>query len=238
MTDELQPTYQIRPARYAKGKLAVRCVPDGSGWKTLAALVISQMPGVTYSNREKSYLCSARTAAKFVAEMTRVEARRLVDEAHAVGRAVDHIDGDPRQQSAGELARGDADGGRTMNKIFVFGSNQAGRHGGGAAAYAHKSLAAQWGVGEGPTGLCYALPTKDFDIQSRFLPEVAESVERFLAYARGCPDLTFQVTRVGCGLAGFRDEEIASMFVAAPDNCEFDTAWKQWLPSRKFWGTF
>ncbi len=94
MNEQLQPTYQIRPSRYAKGKLAVRCIPDGTGWKTLAALIISQMPGATYSNREKSYLCSTRTAAEFVVEMTRIEAQRLVDEAHAAGRAVDHIDGD------------------------------------------------------------------------------------------------------------------------------------------------
>lgn len=125
-----------------------------------------------------------------------------------------------------------------MNKIFVFGSNLAGRHGAGAAAYAHKYLGAEWSVGEGPTGQCYAIPTKDRNIQSRSLEEVKKSVDRFISYAINHPELTFQVTRIGCGLAGFTDSVIASMFADSPDNCEFDSAWKQWIPTKKMWGTF
>lgn len=93
MTD-LAQTYTIRPAKYAKNKLAVHCIPDGSGWKTLAALIISGMPGVRYSNREGSYLCSAKTAAKFVVEMARSEAHQIVEEARRSSRALDHINGD------------------------------------------------------------------------------------------------------------------------------------------------
>jgi hypothetical protein len=122
--------------------------------------------------------------------------------------------------------------------VFVFGSNRAGRHGAGAAAYAHKSLGAEWGVGEGQTGQCYALPTKDRNIQSRSLKEVRESVDRFISYANNHPELTFQVKRIGYGLAGFKDSEIAPMFANSPDNCEFDSAWKHWLPTKKMWGTF
>ena len=67
-------SYTIQPAKYAKGKIAIRCIPDGTGWKTLAARTISEMPGVTYSDRERSYICSTRCAAKFVAEMAHKEA--------------------------------------------------------------------------------------------------------------------------------------------------------------------
>ena len=122
--------------------------------------------------------------------------------------------------------------------IFVFGSNLAGIHGGGAAAYAHKRLGAEWGVGEGFTGQCYAIPTKDRNIRSRSLEGVKASVEMFIEHAKGHPDATFQVTRIGCGLAGFTDEDIAPMFEDVPGNCEFDEAWKPWLPSKKFWGRF
>lgn len=125
-----------------------------------------------------------------------------------------------------------------MNKVFVFGSNLAGIHGGGAAKYAYDRLGAQWDVGEGLTGNCYALPTKDEHIESRSLSEVQNSVNLFLEVAAFHPEFTFQVTRIGCGLAGFTDEEIAPMFVNAPDNCEFDSAWEPRLPGKKVWGTF
>jgi hypothetical protein len=125
-----------------------------------------------------------------------------------------------------------------VEKLFCFGSNSAGKHGAGAAAYAYKSLGAEWGVGEGPTGQCYAIPTKDRNIQSRSLEEVWNSIDRFISYANNHPELTFQVTRIGCGLAGFADEDIAPMFADSPDNCEFDSAWQQWLPAKKVWGTF
>ena len=123
--------------------------------------------------------------------------------------------------------------------VFVFGSNKAGIHGAGAAAYAHKHLDAKMGVGEGRTGLCYALPTKGHKIEFIPLEEVKEAVDRFIAYAKEHTETTFQVTRVGCGLGGFTDEEIAPLFEHAPDNCEFDAVWGFWLgEERTFWGTF
>jgi len=125
-----------------------------------------------------------------------------------------------------------------MSKIFVFGSNEAGVHGAGAAKYACKYLGAEWGFGEGLTGQTYALPTKDYNINSRSLGEIEASVDLFVEFARSKPDLTFQVTRIGCGLAGFEDREIAPLFSNAPSNCEFDSFWKLWLPDHKFWGTF
>ncbi len=125
-----------------------------------------------------------------------------------------------------------------MNKVFVFGSNQAGIHGAGAAAYACKLFGAEWRVGEGPTGECYAIPTKDYNIRSRTLEDIQVSVDIFISYAKVHSELTFQVTRIGCGLAGFADSNIAPMFADAPNNCEFDSAWQQWLPAKKAWGTF
>ena len=76
MTGGLSKTYTIQKARYARGKLAIHCIPDGTGWKTLAALIISQMPGVAYSNRESSYIVSPSRAAKFEQEIARIEQQR------------------------------------------------------------------------------------------------------------------------------------------------------------------
>jgi hypothetical protein len=72
----LSKTYTIHPARYAKDKMAIHCKPDGSGWKTLAALVIGQMKGVRYSNRERAYIVSPTCAKKFEQEMARIKKQR------------------------------------------------------------------------------------------------------------------------------------------------------------------
>lgn len=123
--------------------------------------------------------------------------------------------------------------------IFVFGSNKAGIHGAGAAAYAHKHLSATWGIGEGITGSCYALPTKGYKIEKIPLSEVSEAIERFLQTARHLDITKFKVTQVGCGLGGFTSEEIAPFFRGAPDNCYFDEAWREFLGDDvNYWGTF
>lgn len=110
--------------------------------------------------------------------------------------------------------------------IFVFGSNRAGVHGGGAAKTAHQFYGAKWHIGEGLSGRSYGIPTKDDHIESLSVDEVAGHVTTFLAFAASRPDLRFAVTRVGCGLAGFTDEQIAPMFANAPDNCELPEAWR------------
>ena len=74
--EDLPQTFTIHPAKYAKGMMAVHCKADGTGWKTLAALVISQMPGVRYSGRESAYICSSGRAAKFEAEMACIQKER------------------------------------------------------------------------------------------------------------------------------------------------------------------
>lgn len=109
--------------------------------------------------------------------------------------------------------------------IFVFGSNLAGQHLGGAAAFAAEHYKAEFGVGEGPTGKSYALPTKDEHLDSLPLADVQWHVEQLLAFARTQRDARFQVTRVGCGLAGFTDEQIAPMFKKTSDNVFLPGRW-------------
>ena len=95
------------------------------------------------------------------------------------------------------------------NEIFVFGSNIQGSHGGGAAWYAHKQFGAEWGVGEGLTGRTYALPTMEG------IASLKHAVEHFVACAKQHPELTFLVTAVGCGIAGYRPNEVAPLFKEA-----------------------
>ena len=92
------------------------------------------------------------------------------------------------------------------NEVFVFGSNIQGMHGGGAAWYAHKQFGAEWGVGEGLTGRTYALPTMEGKASLK------RAVEHFIACAKEHPELTFLVTAVGCGIAGYTASEVAPLF--------------------------
>ncbi|MCQ2198081.1 MAG: hypothetical protein MJZ60_11225 [Bacteroidaceae bacterium] len=96
------------------------------------------------------------------------------------------------------------------NEIFVFGSNIHGMHGGGAAAIAFRKFGAEWGVGEGLTGQCYALPTMEGGVDY-----IAEKVENFMACAKEHPELKFYVTKIACGIAGFSIEEIGPLFADA-----------------------
>lgn len=96
------------------------------------------------------------------------------------------------------------------NEIFVFGSNLEGSHGGGAAKTAHNRFGAIWGQGVGLQGQSYGIPTMHGGPE-----EIRPYVEEFIAFARTNPDLTFLVTRVGCGIAGFHDSEIAPLFTGA-----------------------
>ena len=99
-------------------------------------------------------------------------------------------------------------------QIFVFGSNALGYHTGGASGTARKKFGAVWGQAEGLQGQCYAIPV-DYGKHVRKDKEVKEAIERFIAFAKEHPDLLFLVTRVGCGIAGYHDEEIAQFFVGA-----------------------
>jgi hypothetical protein len=111
------------------------------------------------------------------------------------------------------------------DQIFVFGSNLAGSHGGGAAYAAYKEHGAEMGVAEGPTGRSYAIPTVDASIVPLPLTDIHQAVARFLAYARAHPDSNFSVTRIGCGIAGYTDAEIGPMFNGATPNIELPDGW-------------
>lgn len=104
------------------------------------------------------------------------------------------------------------------SEIFVFGSNLAGRHGAGSALHARRYFGAELGVGEGRTGLSYAIPTKDRSLRILPLEAIEKSVKKFLEYAKEHPELHFFVVEVGCGLAGYKPEQIAPFFEGHSDN--------------------
>lgn len=93
------------------------------------------------------------------------------------------------------------------NEVFVFGSNLGGFHAGGAARAAAKLFGAVWGQGVGLQGQSYAIPTMQGGVET-----IKPYVDEFIAFAKAHPELFFYVTRIGCGIAGFRDEDIAPLF--------------------------
>lgn len=109
------------------------------------------------------------------------------------------------------------------NEVFVFGSNVRGMHYGGAAAFAVKRFGAIMGQGEGLQGRSYAIPTMEG------MENMHAAVDRFIAFAQEHPELTFLVTPIGCGIAGYTPEDIAPLFAAAKtlDNVHLpDSFWK------------
>ena len=98
------------------------------------------------------------------------------------------------------------------NEIFVFGSNLAGAHGGGAARVAYERFGAIWGLGVGLAGQTYAIPTMHGGVDA-----IKPYVDQFIEFAKTRKDLKFFVTRIGCGIAGFQDKDIAPLFKSALD---------------------
>ena len=120
--------------------------------------------------------------------------------------------------------------------IFVFGSNLSGIHGAGAAAYARRMHSAIMYRGIGLQGSSYALPTKGINISFMPLEEVEVHIDAFKDFAMDHPNMEFQVTQVGCGLAGFTKEQIAPLFKSSPSNCYFDLEWQPLLgDSHNYW---
>ena len=104
--------------------------------------------------------------------------------------------------------------------VFVFGSNTAGIHGKGAAKLAQDRFGAIYGKGRGHSGRSYAIPTRELGgnralLRTLELKDIAGHVRDFLLYADECPELTFYVTKIGCGYAGYREDEIAPLFAGA-----------------------
>ena len=113
-----------------------------------------------------------------------------------------------------------------MSNIFVFGSNLAGLHYGGSAKEAVNKQGAIMGVGVGPQGNSYAIPTLDADFKQLQLWIVKGFVDEFIDYAKENPDKVFDVVAIGCGIAGFTPEQIAPMFKDAPNNCNLSKEFK------------
>jgi len=112
--------------------------------------------------------------------------------------------------------------------VFCFGSNLRGAHGRGAALFAKRYRGAVYGQGIGHHGNSYAIPTKDEFIKTLPLSRIETYVYDFMDYARAHPEMTFEVSRVGCGLAGYKDSDIAPLFNGAPENCILPLGWREY----------
>src|SRR5215217_1116313 len=106
------------------------------------------------------------------------------------------------------------------SKIFVFGSNLDGRHGKGAALWAVQNRGARYGQGFGEQGMSFAIPTKGRGKNLPILPLdiIADYVKLFIEEARCNPEVEYELTPIGCGLAGYKPEQIAPLFKNAPSN--------------------
>ncbi|MDE6097548.1 MAG: hypothetical protein K2L80_00560 [Muribaculaceae bacterium] len=122
------------------------------------------------------------------------------------------------------------------DEVFVYGSNLAGRHNGGAARVAYERFGAIMGQGVGMQGQSYAIPTMQGGVET-----IKPYVDDFIALAREWDQTTFYVTRIGCGIAGFKDEQIAPLFIDALDmynvrlpNFAMKKAFiEQWMPGSR-----
>lgn len=94
-----------------------------------------------------------------------------------------------------------------LDEIFVFGSNLHSLHGGGAARAACKKFGAIWGQGVGLQGQSYAISTMQGGVET-----IKSYVDQFIEFAKEHTELFFYVTRIGCGIAGFKDSDIAPLF--------------------------
>jgi hypothetical protein len=114
-------------------------------------------------------------------------------------------------------------------ELFVFGSNLAGIHGAGSAKLAASRFQAKYGVGFGKTGCAFAIPTKDANIRTLPIKDIRKFVDEFAEYTKSSKERFF-ITRVGCGLAGYNDKQIAPLFRNCKyDRCNFPIEWANHL---------
>lgn len=111
------------------------------------------------------------------------------------------------------------------NQIFVFGSNLAGLHNGGAARQAHEKFEAKIGIGEGLTGRSYAFPTLDSALNQLHPGELERSRDNLYRVVRLNPDKEFLLTKVGCGIAGFPEKQMRALFKDVPSNVTLPPDW-------------
>lgn len=122
----------------------------------------------------------------------------------------------------------------TNGEVFVFGSNEAGIHGLGAALEARKNFGARIGVGVGymcggDSKHCYAIPTKNKHIKTLSMDVIRGYINDFVIYTKTNVQMDFFVTRVGCGLAGYKDYQLAPLFADCGENVIFPQDWKIYL---------
>ncbi len=106
----------------------------------------------------------------------------------------------------------------STSDIFVFGSNEQGIHGKGAALYAVKKWGAIRGIGAGLQGRAYAIPTKSTPRRTLPIEKVGSYVRDFIEHARLHPENRYLLSKIGCGLAGFSEAEISPLFSDSPSN--------------------
>jgi len=122
-----------------------------------------------------------------------------------------------------------------MSIIFVFGSNLAGRHGAGAALFAKRHYGALYGNGIGPQGCSYAIPTKDEQIETLPITKIKQYITDFIIFSRENQQHTFYLTRIGCGLAGYKDKDIAHLFNGIEFNVKVSSLWIPYFPYHTTW---
>lgn len=189
---------------------------DLTGRKIGRWKVLEKADGGKLIDGRPRWLCVCKCGTeRSVRELTLLRAKSL-----SCGCYLKHIVGKTLREFGGKLATID---------VFVFGSNLRGAHGAGAALFAFKRYGAKLGKGVGIQGNSYAIPTKGFNLEVLPIPNIAMYVEAFKLYAKNHPEITFQVTRVGCGLAGYDDEDIAPLFKGVPVNCTMPPEWKDYL---------
>ena len=98
------------------------------------------------------------------------------------------------------------------NEVFVFGSNMNGNHAGGAARFAVKNFGAINGQTEGLQGQSYAIPTLDEKMEKLSLGRISLSIDKLFQFANENANLVFFVTKIGCGIAGFTEDELKQVF--------------------------
>lgn len=124
--------------------------------------------------------------------------------------------------------------------VMVFGANEQGIHGAGAALYALKHRGAVLHQGFGPQGNSFGIPTCALPVGRPgwkiSIEKIAYYDAAFILYAKMHPEKKFQVTQIGCGFVGFTPAQMAPLFAEAPANCLFDSEWSPYLPGRLIWG--
>jgi len=111
-------------------------------------------------------------------------------------------------------------------QIFVFGSNLAGRHGAGSAKEAVEKHGARYGRGRGYCGNSYAIPTKGHNLEVLSLKEIGVYVDVFRMFAMFNHDMVFNVVKIGCGLAGYTEDQIKPLFRNMPKNVNLPEGWR------------